>query len=267
MNIVLISILLGIGGMVGWGVYDFLGGVFSKQVGPFKSFFWSQLASLMSVLLLALVFGREGYLSGWIVFLSSLAAMAYSAGYLFFFRGMEKGNVSIVAATMNLWAVFTMIFAFVFLGQRLTFTQTIGAMLILTGATLAALDWHHLFQRQDRKLLLGVKESILGAFFFGVFWNISELISERAGWLLTTFLVKLGIVAFLSLLSMIFCYEIGLQGGPARTKLAIAWMGGYRSERYGSHKLRVDHRRCYPDHAHRLGAVGGDHSPGGGFLA
>ena len=42
--------------MFGWGIYDFLGGVFAKQIGPFKSFFWSQLAGSVSVLLLALVF-------------------------------------------------------------------------------------------------------------------------------------------------------------------------------------------------------------------
>ena len=40
--------------MVGWGIYDFLGGVFSKQIGSFKSLFWSQLAGLISILLLAL---------------------------------------------------------------------------------------------------------------------------------------------------------------------------------------------------------------------
>ena len=44
-----LSILIGIGGMFGWGGYDFLGGVYSKQIGPFKSFFWSQLAGLTAV--------------------------------------------------------------------------------------------------------------------------------------------------------------------------------------------------------------------------
>jgi drug/metabolite transporter (DMT)-like permease len=56
MSTTLLSVLLGIGGMFGWGMYDFLGGVFAKQIGPFKSFFWSQLAGLISVLLLAFVF-------------------------------------------------------------------------------------------------------------------------------------------------------------------------------------------------------------------
>jgi hypothetical protein len=44
-----------------------------------------------------------------------VAAIVYSAGYLFFFKGFKKGNVPIIAATMNLWGVFTMLFAFIFM--------------------------------------------------------------------------------------------------------------------------------------------------------
>ena len=52
MSAALLSILCGLAGMVGWGVYDFLGGLYSKQIGPFKALFWSQLAGLISVLAL-----------------------------------------------------------------------------------------------------------------------------------------------------------------------------------------------------------------------
>ena len=114
MNTTILSILLGIGGMVGWGIYDFLGGVFSKQIGSFKSLFWSQLAGLISIILLAFTFKIEIKIPVLALILSPIAAIVYSVGYLFFFKGFEKGNVSIIAATMNLWAVFTMLFAFIF---------------------------------------------------------------------------------------------------------------------------------------------------------
>lgn len=35
----ILSILLGIGGMFGWGIYDFLGGVFAKQIGNYTDCF------------------------------------------------------------------------------------------------------------------------------------------------------------------------------------------------------------------------------------
>ncbi len=210
--------------MFGWGIYDFLGGVFSKQIGSFKSLFWSQLAGLISILLLACTFKIENNISVLAIILSLVASIVYSAGYLFFFKGFEKGNVSIIAATMNIWAVFTMLFAFIFMGQRLTTTQTIGVFMIIAGATLASIDWDGVGS-QKLKLSLGVKEAILGAFFFGIFWNISEIVSEEIGWLLTTLLVKFGIAIFLLIFSFAVKQEVGLRNISTKTKYVILLMG------------------------------------------
>lgn len=210
--------------MFGWGIYDFLGGVFSKQIGYFKSLFWSQLAGLISILLLACTFKIENNISVLAIILSLVASIVYSAGYLFFFKGFEKGNVSIIAATMNIWAVFTMLFAFIFMGQRLTTTQTIGVFMIIAGATLASIDWDGVGS-QKLKLSLGVKEAIFGAFFFGIFWNISEIVSEEIGWLLTTLLVKFVIAIFLLIFSFAVKQEVGLRNISTKTKYVILLMG------------------------------------------
>jgi bacterial/archaeal transporter family protein len=224
MNTTLLSVLTGVLGMFGWGIYDFLGGVFAKQLGAFKSFFWSQLAGLISVLLLALIFTTGINVPFLVLVLFPIAAVVYSAGDLFFFKGFEIGNVSIVAATMNLWAVFTMLFAFIFMGQRLSTVQTLGVLMIISGVTLASINWSDI-RNQKFQLSSGVKEAVFGAFFFGIFWNISEIISEEVGWLLTTLLVKLGIVLFLLLFSFLVKREIGLTGVAAKTKYAVVLMG------------------------------------------
>lgn len=224
MNTTLLSILLGIGGMFGWGIYDFLGGVFSKQIGSFKSLFWSQLAGLISIFLLALWLKADMTISSTAILWAAIAAIVYSVGYLFFFKGFEKGNVPIIAATMNLWTVFTMFFAFVLMGQRLTATQSIGVLLIIAGATLASIDWGRI-RHQKPQLSLGVKEAILGAFFFGIFWNISEIISEEIGWLSTTLLVKLGIVIFLLIFAFAKRQTLGQLNSSAKVKAVILLMG------------------------------------------
>jgi len=210
--------------MFGWGIYDFLGGVFAKQIGPFKSFFWSQLAGLISALLLAFVFATSINVPILVIILFPIAAIVYSAGYMFFFKGFEIGNVSIVAATMNLWAVFTMLFAFTFMGQRLSTIQTLGVLMIISGVTLASINWSDI-RNQRFQLSSGVKEAFLGAFFFGIFWNISEIISEKVGWLLTTLLVKFGIVIFLLIFSFLVKREIGLKETAAKIKYTVVLMG------------------------------------------
>ena len=225
MSTTILSIILGIGGMVGWGIYDFLGGVFAKQIGSFKSLFWSQLAGLISIFLLAIFFKPGINIPVLVIILSFIAAILYSAGYLFFFKGFETGNVSIIAATMNLWAVFTMLFAFIFMGQRLSALQTVGVLMIILGATLASLNWSEI-RNQRFQLSAGVKEAAFGAFFFGIFWNISEIISEKVGWLLTTLFIKSGIILFLLIISLLTKQVIGLTKISTKTKTIILLMGG-----------------------------------------
>jgi len=224
MSTALLSVLSGLAGMLGWGIYDFLGGVYSKQIGYFKSFFWSQLAGLVSVLLILFAITTNFNAPISVIVLLPIAAVLYCAGYLFFFKGFEIGNVSIVAATMNLWAVFTMLFAFIFMGQRLSTMQSIGVFLIISGVTLASLNWRDI-KNHSFKLSLGVKETVLGAFFFGVFWNISEVISEQIGWLPTTLFVKLGIILFLLLFSFLIKRELALTKAAAKTKIMVLMMG------------------------------------------
>ena len=224
MSSAILSILTGIAGMFGWGLYDFLGGVYAKQIGPFRSFFWSQLAGLASAIVLTFVVATSLSVPALVIMLLPIAAILYSAGYLFFFKGLQIGNVSIVAATMNLWAVFTMLFAFIFLGQRLSTTQSLGVLLILSGVALASTDWSNL-RHQGFRLSSGVKEAVLGAFFFGVFWNLSEVISERIGWLWTTLFVKLGIVLSVLLFSLLVRRELDIARATTRTKCMIVVMG------------------------------------------
>ena len=224
MSTTILSILLGIGGMFGWGIYDFLGGVFAKQIGAFKSLYWSQLAGLISIFLLAAAFKHNLNIPPFVMVLSLIAAILYSAGYLFFFKGFEIGNVSIIAATMNLWAVFTMFFSFTFMGQRLSALQTVGVVMIVLGATLASVNWSDI-KKQRFQLSAGVKEAVFGAFFFGVFWNVSEVISEEVGWLYSTLFTKFGIIVFLSLFSLLVKRELRLNNVPAKTKQVIILMG------------------------------------------
>ena len=189
------SVLLGVAGMLGWGLYDFLGGLLSKRVGAFAPLFWSQVVGAATVLALAGPQVAWRGLAPSAAGLCVVASILYCAGYLFFFSGFEKGEVSVVAAVMNLWAVVTMLVAFAFMGQRLTVTQTAGAAAIVVGAVLASLRPVQL--RGGGRLSAGTPQSVAGAVCFGLYWNVSEVVSESIGWLATTAVVKVGVVVVL----------------------------------------------------------------------
>ena len=224
MSAIFQSILSGLGGMIGWGLYDFFGGFFSKKIGNFKTFFWSQLAGSVFAALLTFVFAINLNIPTRIIFLIPVASIFYAAAYLLFFRGFELGNVSIISATMNLWAVFTMLFAFIFFGQRLSTFQFLGVIMILAGVALVSLKWSEI-KDQNIKLLSGIRETVVAALLFGIFWNISEIISEEIGWLSTTLFVKIGIVLFLLLFSLLVNRELGITKTTSNTKILILFAG------------------------------------------
>lgn len=71
----------------------------------------------------------------------------------------------------------------------------------------------------------GVREAIIGAFFFGVFWNIDEVISREIGWLFSTLFVKIGIILFLLIFSFLGKRENNMSRANTQTKYMVVLIG------------------------------------------
>jgi len=224
MNKAIVSILAGLGGMFGWGTSDFFANSSSDKIGHFKTFFWSQIAGLTLTLFLVLIFGMSFSVPFLFFIFLIVASVFYSVGYLFFYKAFEIGNVSVVAATANLYVIFTMMFAFIFLGQRLTATQLFAVGLILGGASLVSVNFRDLKNKQF-KLLAGVKETIIASLIFGVFWNLSEIISEKLGWLPTTLYIKIGAILTLLIFSVLGKRKLDLKKNDNKTKFVLVLIG------------------------------------------
>ncbi|MEK7702865.1 MAG: DMT family transporter [Nitrospirota bacterium] len=224
MDKALLSVLAGLGGMLGWGIADFLASLFSKKIGYFKTFFWSQLAGLVFVILLGIVFLTNFHLPSLMLLLLPIAAIFHAGAYLFFYKAFELGNILVVSATINLWVVFTIFFAFIFLDQRLSALQFLGIAMIIAGVTLVSLKWSDI-KNQNWHRLIGVKETIISAFLFGVFWTLSDVITSQIGWLPTTIFVKVGVILFLLIFSFLVKHKLTLSGATTSTKRIIVLIG------------------------------------------
>ncbi len=69
-----------------------------------------------------------------------LSALATGLSWLCYFRALQLGQASRVAPVDKLSVAFVILFAVVFLGERLTFIRGAGALLITAGAVLLALE-------------------------------------------------------------------------------------------------------------------------------
>lgn len=182
--------------MFGWGVSDFFANLSSDKIGHFKTFFWSQVAGLITVLTVFLVFKSPIILSPKLVLMIITAGISYTLGYLFFYKGFELGNVSIISAVINSQNLFIVLIAFLVYGQRLTVLQIPALVSVLIGILLVSVDFNEI-KKGGLILTKGVKETLLASIFFGViYWPFNEFISEQIDWRQSTLLIKIVAVLF-----------------------------------------------------------------------
>src|SRR5260221_5286948 len=123
MNKTFISVLAGLGGMFGWGTSDFLASHSSGKIGYFKTFLYSQIVGVTLFATIALLRQVHFSFSPFLIFLMCAAGIAYTAAYLFFYKGFEIGNVSVVSTVSNCYSIFLVVIAYVVFGQRISGVQ------------------------------------------------------------------------------------------------------------------------------------------------
>ena len=83
--------------------------------------------------------GGATYISGRSWLFLVLSGIATGLSWLCYFRALSMGNASSVAPVDKLSVVFVIVFAAVFLGERITAIKAFGGLLIAAGALVLAL--------------------------------------------------------------------------------------------------------------------------------
>jgi uncharacterized membrane protein len=86
MNQSLISILSGLGGMFGWGTSDFFANISAEKINGQRTFFWSQIAGLITVFIVALVAGTSFHFSPLLLLGIFVSGVLYAVSYTLFYR-------------------------------------------------------------------------------------------------------------------------------------------------------------------------------------
>lgn len=99
--------------------------------------------------------------------LTYLSAIIYILSTTFYFKVLEKNDVSIIAVMFQLTSVFTFIFGLIFFNETLTLNETIGALLIILSTIFITIDLNK--KTKIKTLLLMIITCILDASYFFLF--------------------------------------------------------------------------------------------------
>lgn len=211
--------------MFGWGISDFFANEASDTVGHSRALFWSQLAGLVLMAITAILFAGGFVFTGKLFLFMLISGIAYTLGYLLFYKGFEIGNVSIVSAVVNFQNVFIILISYFVFGQTLTRFQIPALALILIGITLVSVNFKDI-KHGSASLVKGVKETLLAAVFFGVFfWPLNEYVTERADWIMVSLITKIIAVSTILVFSRMTKERLVISNPSNRLKWVLIAVG------------------------------------------
>ncbi|HAZ29583.1 TPA: EamA family transporter [candidate division WWE3 bacterium] len=139
----------------GWLIYALLSAFFASLVAVFGKIGLKDIDSntatairavVMAVFLIGLVLVQGKYLQVKQIISQPipmlfvvLSGLAGAASWLFYFLALKNGKASQIVPIDRLSVIFTLILAFLILGEKLSLKAALGAVIIVIGAVLVAL--------------------------------------------------------------------------------------------------------------------------------
>ena len=194
------SVIFGLLAAVGWGIADFLTAAISKNLGILRTVVGVNIIAVgVTTAFLFLVSGSDQISATQWVTLSAMSVLGFIT-YLGFYKALQIGPVALVSPIVAAYAVVVIILAVVFLGERLSSVQAVGATASIVGVVFASLNLRGLTSLKgiiSKGVLYG-----LGAMVgIGVWQYFIGVLSRDMGWFLPIYINRLIILAMLALVT------------------------------------------------------------------
>jgi drug/metabolite transporter (DMT)-like permease len=159
----LTPLLLALGASLAWGFADFFGPLVSRTLGSLRVLFWAQVGGLLSIALAVAIRG-EGP-AAWGVLFAVAASLGGMLGLFAYYRGMQKGAMSVVAPIAGISAIVPVVFG-IATGDHPSPAQIAGIVCALAGVGLASVEHN----AGSPRIAAGVGLALLAAVGFGFYF-------------------------------------------------------------------------------------------------
>lgn len=172
------AILLSLASAAAYGLSDFLGGVYSKRVGPWTIAFLGALTAAVLVGGFSLLVDGEPVLADYAW--SVLAGLGNGLGTAFLYRGLSTGRMGVVAPVSGVGAAVVPVAVGLATGERPGAVVWVGIAVALPAIWLVASEPRASEASLPRS---GLLDGVLAGLGFGTLFSALAQIPEEAGFL------------------------------------------------------------------------------------
>ncbi|HEC63994.1 MAG TPA: DMT family transporter [bacterium] len=194
------GVIAGLLSMLFWGTAIFLSAFATRKVGNVLTLLWMQIFGFLIALIYFLFTFNSFSLNFTLTQLLTLLAIAILQliAYLAFYKGLEKGEVSLVSPIAATWGLIVTGLGLIFLNEVLNSLQILAIVLIISGVLLLSTNIKALFTLKKVNLTVGVKEGIIAMLGWGISLFLLAIISKELGWFLPTLIFRFFVLVMLS---------------------------------------------------------------------
>jgi drug/metabolite transporter (DMT)-like permease len=189
-----IPVLLGILTAFCWGTSDFLSRWSSAKVGPYRTTVYMHVVSIVTILLLVPVLRPSLSATPLMVFILLVIGAVNFFAFIFLYRGLHRGVVSVVAPIAYSYPAVTTVLAVLLLGARLTQESTLALASIMIGVILLSTKLSELYKSLSGNGLLrvvpGVGPAIISATSFGAVYIGIGYVTPSVGYFLPALFLR-----------------------------------------------------------------------------
>ena len=182
-NTIVISIAFGVLSATSIGIADLITIGLARKIGLISTGLWEKLLAVLIVTPYFLLNGSgfEIVFKYWDILI--LLAFINLLSYLFSIRSLQIGPVSVIAPLTTLFSVVSLALAYLFLDERLTFSQVTVISVALIGAVITVFKPGKI-NLGSSNLGIGIVLGFFATLIIGAQFFVQGAISKEVGWFL-----------------------------------------------------------------------------------
>ena len=182
-NTIVISIAFGVLSATSIGIADLITIGLARKIGLISTGLWEKLLAVLIVTPYFLLNGSgfEIVFKYWDILI--LLAFINLLSYLFLIRSLQIGPVSVIAPLTTLFSVVSLALAYLFLDERLTFSQVTVISVALIGAVITVFKPGKI-NLVSSNLGIGIVLGFFATLIIGAQFFVQGAISKEVGWFL-----------------------------------------------------------------------------------
>jgi len=182
-NTIVLSIAFGVLSATSIGIADLITIGLARKIGLISTGLWEKLLAVLIVTPYFLLNGSgfEIVFKYWDILI--LLAFINLLSYLFLIRSLQIGPVSVIAPLTTLFSVVSLALAYLFLDERLTFSQVTVISVALIGAVITVFKPGKI-NLGSSNLGIGIVLGFFATLIIGAQFFVQGAISKEVGWFL-----------------------------------------------------------------------------------